>query len=256
MKFRNIIIVVFIMLLSTTYYSCSKLNSINGNGHVLTEERRLVNFDQINNEGQFNVYITYDTIYQAIVEAETNLIPYIRTIVNGNTLRIDSRENLRPGMPINIYIKTPDVKYIELSGSGTIVCDSVYGDNVGATISGSGSIEARLYGALADLDISGSGNMILDVESQMTYCKISGSGDMYVAGYSPEGNFNISGSGNINSFEFYQDKLDAKISGSGNMYVNVADFLTAKISGSGSVFYIGDPSIDVSITGSGSVIKE
>ncbi|PLX12833.1 MAG: hypothetical protein C0598_05250 [Marinilabiliales bacterium] len=154
MKIKNIVIIGFILMLSTTYYSCSKLNSVNGNGHVLTEERRLVNFDQVKNEGEFNVFISYDTVYQAIVEAETNLIPYIRTIVNGNTLIIDSRENLRPGMSINIYVKTPNVKYIELSGSGTIFCDSVSGDNVGSVISGSGSIEANLYGAVSELDIS------------------------------------------------------------------------------------------------------
>jgi hypothetical protein len=256
MKRKNISIILLMIFMSATYMSCSKLSSVNGNGHVLQEERRLVNFNQVVNEGEFNVIIIHDTIYQAVVEAETNLIPYIRTLVNGNTLIIDSREILHPGMPITIYVSTPEIKYVEMSGSGTIYCDSIFGNNVGAKLSGSGSIEAKLFGSASELVISGSGNMILNVESQMNFTTISGSGDIYIDGNTNEGEFKISGSGNINSYEFHQQNLDANISGSGNMYVNVSDFLKARISGSGSIYYLGDPGLDVSITGSGSVIKQ
>ncbi len=256
MKRNNIIIIISMFVLATTYTSCSKLSPVGGNGHVLQEERRLVNFNQVVNEGEFNVIITHDTIYQAVVEAETNLIPYIRTLVNGNTLIIDSREILQPGMPITIYVSTPEINYVEMSGSGTVSCDSIFGNNVGAKLSGSGNIEASLYGSASELVISGSGNMIIKMESQVNYTTISGSGDIYIAGNSNEGEFKISGSGNINSYEFHQQNLDANISGSGNMYVNVSDFLKARISGSGSIFYLGTPGLDISITGSGSVIKQ
>jgi len=227
-----------------------------GNHHVMTETRQLVPFTKVINEGEFNVIIVEDSITEAIVEAESNLIPYIRTIVNGNTLIIDTRENINSNLPINIYIKTPEVNSIKLSGSGTITADSLVGDNVEIAISGSGNINASVNAGLVDILTSGSGDMWLNVVSQFTYAKISGSGNINVDGNTKDGDFNISGSGNIHSYDFVQNNSDANISGSGSMYVNVIDYLKVKISGSGSVYYLGNPSLDISITGSGSVIHQ
>lgn len=256
MKIKNITLISFVILLSVSYSSCRKLVMLDGNHHIMTETRQLIPFTKVVNEGGFNVIIVEDSITEAVVEAESNLIPYIRTIVNGNTLIIDSRKNINSNLPINIYIKTPEVNSIKLSGSGTINADYLEGDNVEVVISGSGNINANVNAGLIDILISGSGDMWLDVESQITYSKISGSGTINLAGGTTDGVFKISGSGNIYSYDFIQNTLETDIPGSGNMYVNVIDYLKVKISGSGSVYYIGDPSLDVNITGSGSVIHQ
>ena len=256
MKLKNLILYSFVIILSVSYTSCRKLVMLDGNHHQMTETRQLVPFTKVVNEGQFNVIIIEDSISEAIVEAESNLIPYIRTVVNGNTLIIDSRENLEPNLPMTVYVRTPEVNSIELSGSGTITADTLVGDNVEVKISGSGNINASIRANLVDILISGSGDMWLDAESQIVYSKISGSGTINLSGSTKNGDFKISGSGNINSYEFVQDELNSEISGSGNMYVNVIDYLKVKISGSGSVYYIGTPSLDVNITGSGSVIHQ
>lgn len=258
MKIKNIILISCVVIFSLSYSSCRKLDfaMVNGNGHLLSETRILVPFTRVINEGNFNVIIVEDSITEAVVEAESNLIPYIRTIVNGNTLIIDSRENIQSNLSINIYIKTPEVNSIKLSGSGTIKADYLEGDNVDIVISGSGNINANVKAGLIDILISGSGDMWLDVESQITYSKISGSGNINIEGSTTDGVFKTSGSGNIYSYDFVQNTLDSDISGSGNMYVNIIDYLKVKISGSGSVYYIGNPSLDVNITGSGSVIHQ
>ena len=256
MRIKNIILISFSIMLSVSYTSCRKLVMLDGNHHQMTETRQLVPFTKVVNEGEFNVIIIEDSISEAIIEAESNLIPYIRTVVNGNTLIIDTRENLEPNIPITIYVRTPEVNSIELSGSGTITADTLVGDNVEVKISGSGNINANIKASLVDLLISGSGDMWLYAESQIAYSKISGTGNINLTGNSTNGDFNISGSGNINSYEFVQNELNSKISGSGNMYVNVVDYLNVQISGSGSVYYIGTPSLDVNITGSGSVIHQ
>lgn len=243
-------------MLSVSYSSCRKYVMLDGNHHQMTETRQLVPFTKVVNEGEFNVIIKEGSVSEVVVEAESNLIPYIRTIVNGNTLVIDTWENLQPNIPMNIYVTTPEVNAIKLSGSGTITVDSIVGDNVEIKISGSGNINANVNAGLVDISISGSGDMWLDVVSQITYSKISGSGNINLKGSTKDGDFNISGSGNIHSYDFVQDNLNSKISGSGNMYVNVLDYLNVKISGSGSVYYMGNPSLDVSITGSGSVIHQ
>lgn len=254
MKYK-VLTLLFLASVIVSFMSCSKLNNIDGNGHVLSETRQLVSFNQVVNSDIFDVYVSQDSIYQVVVEAESNLIPYIRTIVNGSSLEIDSRDNLRPGMPIKIYVSTPYLESMRLSGSGSMTCDSLIGYQVGMRLSGSGNMYANANAAICDFEISGSGNITATVNANVTHAKITGSGDFYLDGFSDEGNFKISGSGNINAYDLHQNSLDASISGSGNMYVNVADFLKATISGSGSIYYLGDPSTDVKVTGSGSVIK-
>lgn len=253
MNYKNTLIILTILAFSLSYYGCHKLVMLDGNHHQISEKRQLVPFTKVVNEGSFNVYIIQDTISEAIVEAESNLVPYIRTIVNGETLIIDTRESINSNIPINVYVRTPEINSIKLSGSGTMSTDSLTGDNVEIKISGSGNINANVDAGILNATISGSGDMWINAVAETTYTKISGSGNINLSGYSNDGDFNITGSGKIQAYEFTMESLEANISGSGNMYLYVMQYLQVKISGSGSVYYMGNPSLDVSITGSGSV---
>ena len=63
------------------------------------------------------VTIVPDTINEVILEGESNLLNHVRTIVNGNSLVIDTRENLNPNHTIYVTVKTPVLKGAYLSGS-------------------------------------------------------------------------------------------------------------------------------------------
>lgn len=235
---------------------CRKPFGISGNNQVTTETRQMHSFDKIENDGSFNVYITQDSIYQVIVEAESNLIPHIKTLVNGNTLIIDTRESLNNHSPMNIYVKTPELHVIELKGSGLMSLDSLNTDHLQVEISGSGNINGMAVANTVNTKISGSGNIFLEAHTSSIETKISGSGILDLMGESNTATHTISGSGDINAYSFVQNECTAKISGSGNMYLHVIDYLDVNISGSGSVFYIGDPQLTIKITGSGSVVKQ
>jgi len=234
-------ILLFLSAFSSLIYltSCSKFHTIDGNGNVTTESRTLSNFSKVKSEGSFEVYIAQDSVQSVTVEAESNLLPYIETDVSGSTLLIRIREhrNIDNHEPIKIYIKSPLVDDINLSGSGSIDCDSMITSDL-------------------DIHLSGSGDMNLIAVSNKIDATISGSGKIKMSGTASETDFNIDGSGNINAYDLLQDTCFADISGSGNMYVNVSDFLDVKISGSGNVHYIGNPIVNTSITGSGTVIHE
>lgn len=251
--------ILIISILSVTLIwsaGCKKYPYINGNGQITTEQRQLVSFNQIENSGTFNVYIKQDSVFTATVEAESNLIPYVRTLVNGNTLEIDTRENLRENYPINVYVTSPTVQNVKLSGSGYVLMDSLDTDYLEVVLSGSGQMDGYATTNSLTAKISGSGNINLEAYTNTSDIRISGSGDINLTGESGSGSCTISGSGQINSYSFTQDECYAKISGSGNMFLNVVDYLDVIISGSGNIYYIGDPSITVSITGSGQLIKQ
>ena len=246
-------ILVVTALLSS---GCKKFPYIDGNGQVTTETRQLVSFNQIDNSGTFNVYVKQDSVFTATIEAESNLIPYVRTIINGNTLEIDTRENFRETYPINVYVTSPTIQGVELSGSGYVKMDSLDVDYLQIVLSGSGQMDGYSVTNSLVAKISGSGNINLEAYTNSSDIRISGSGNINLIGESLSGSCTISGSGQINSYSFTQNECIAKISGSGDMYLNVVDYLDVTIPGSGSVYYIGDPSISVSITGSGQLIKQ
>ena len=256
MKFKYLILTTIIAATVLWSSGCSKYPKIVGNNQVETEQRQLVSFNKVDNEGTFNVYIRQDSIFSATVVAESNLIPHIRTIVSGNTLNIDTRENLQNNVPMDIYITTPIIQGAYLSGSGYVYLDSLDTDYLEVVLSGSGRMNGYTTTNQINTRISGSGN--IDLESYTNICNpnISGSGDIGLTGESSSGSFTISGSGRINSYNFIQSDCIAKISGSGDMYLNVIENLDVNISGSGSVYYVGNPSLNVKITGSGQVFKQ
>jgi hypothetical protein len=254
-KYLILLIVIFsaaIFLMS----GCRKYPRIVGNNQVTTETRQLVSFDRVENDGTFHVYIEQDSVFSATVQAESNLIPHIRTRVNGSTLIIDTRENLNNNAPMNIYVTTPIIQGAYLSGSGSLTLDSLYTQHMDVVISGSGSASGYITGTSLVTRISGSGTINLEAYTSTCSTSISGSGDTDLLGETLNGNFSISGSGSIRSYNFTQKECIAKISGSGSMYLNVSDKLDVTISGSGSVYYIGEPALNVKITGSGQVIKQ
>ena len=251
----SIILLLTALLLINT--GCDKaILPIRGNGVVTTETRDMSSFNRVDNEGAFDVYIIQDSVFDVTIEAESNLIGRIRTLMNGNTLEIDTKDNLKPSRPMKLIIRTPDVNGISLSGSGIIDLGVIVTDNLDVSLSGSGEIRGDIDAVNVSLSISGSGTSNLNLYCNDLETYISGSGDLYFNGIGNTALFNISGSGTVKAYNFELKECEAKISGSGDMYVNVSDQLNVNISGSGSVFYIGHPSINTNISGSGNVISK
>lgn len=256
MKLKFLIMAVLLSVVAISTQSCYKPFRLNGNGDVQTSTRQSFSFDAIDNQADFNVYVEHDSIFQIVVQAEANLIPHIMTNVNGNTLIIDTKANLHNNYPINIYVKTPTLNNITLSGSGLIQTDTIVTDHFSVNLSGSGDINGSVVSSNCNINLNGSGSIFYNVVAQNTSSTISGSGIIDLSGSSGNGNHVISGSGDLNSFSFLQNIVDAKISGSGNMFISVSEHLDATISGSGSIYYVGNPTTNINISGSGSVIRQ
>ncbi|PKP02690.1 MAG: hypothetical protein CVU11_10925 [Bacteroidetes bacterium HGW-Bacteroidetes-6] len=222
-----------------TATSCFRAHRIEGNYNLITVDRNLPPFYGVESTDDLDVEIVHDSLYFVEIEAEENLIPYINTDVVNQSLRIETqpRRNLDPNYPIRIIVHTPTLNSIELSGSGSIVSDTVTTTQLQIKLSGSGSITA-----IVDAD---------NINST-----ISGSGDIHLSGIAQHANFKISGSGDIHAYALLLDECIADISGSGNMYLSVADILDVVISGSGNIYYFGNPSVSISINGSGQLIHQ
>lgn len=245
------------LLLAVVYLSgCEKpWQRIEGNSDVVTETRSVPSFDRVQNTGIFDVYIIQSDYYEVVMEAESNLLPFIRTGVSGNVLKVETRDNLKPHYPIKVFVYTPEIEEVKLSGSGLIYSDTLYVDKLEVFLSGSGDIDILAFGNDIYTEISGSGSARVHAETDILGARISGSGEMQFTGFANTAEFNISGSGSIRAYDLPVKECYTKTSGSGDMYVSVSDYLDVNISGSGNVYYTGDPELNIKISGSGSVIR-
>ncbi|MCY1720323.1 DUF2807 domain-containing protein [Prolixibacteraceae bacterium Z1-6] len=212
-------------------------DTIEGNGIVTSEGRIAANFDKVKSSGDFEVHITHGDNYEVIVIAEENVIPYIETRVSNGILHIDSDNltTIRNRIPMEVFITTPSLEGIILSGSGTITTDYFSGKKMDILLSGSGKIRTAC-----------NTNEVKSV--------VSGSGTITISGTTSEADFAISGSGKIDAIDLASIDCHTATSGSGDMWISVDHQLKVNISGSGNVFYYGQPNLETHISGSGNVI--
>jgi hypothetical protein len=224
---------------SVGFFSCVGDFSVAGNGDPEMETREVSSFNEIKSSGDYEVEVIPGDDYLVEVTAESNLLPFIVTDVDGNVLKIRNRgtHNLHNTRPMKVYVTAPRLKGVSLSGSGFMETGSFPANNFEIVLSGSGKIETEIYSDGLDVQISGSGEVSVSGE-----CNHS---DMF-----------ISGSGKILSYGLEQQSCHATISGSGDIFVNVEDLIDVKISGSGNLYYMNMPDVHSGISGSGKVIDD
>lgn len=238
MKTRKLNTAIGLFLLVLVLTGCTDDIFIKGNGIVTSETRFASPFTEVNSSGSFYVQITPGESWSITVNAESNLLPYIDTDISHGVLELTVRgvRHLTNTRPMEIYVTTPVLKAIRLSGSGDITSGLFAGEEFSVLLSGSGNIKTAFLSEEADLTLSGSGNI-------------------EVNGNTEKGRLTISGSGKIMGYNLKVKDCTATISGSGDVYVYPLTKLHANIMGSGYVFYAGDPQVSSYITGSGKVLR-
>ncbi|MBK6966503.1 MAG: DUF2807 domain-containing protein [Bacteroidales bacterium] len=227
------LLALIILMLSAT--GCVR-ERIEGNYDVIIEERNSQPFSEVSSKGSFRVVIIPDDATWVEVKAESNVVPYIETWSDGTTLTVEYRDgyNIHEHFTVEVFLHTPVLESIRLSGSGKVESGSFSSDRAELQISGSGHIECAFVTANLSANVSGSGNLTID-------------------GIAESSNMKVSGSGKIDAINLNQKSCLANISGSGNILTSVSESLEAWISGSGCVYYVGDPAIETHISGSGKV---
>lgn len=239
MKILNQIKIPALLLPLLLLYSCEDAfwGCIQGNGNIVNQERTIGEFDNIVSSGSFvvEVYPGYESSLS--IKTDDNLLDYIRTSIQGNTLVLETRSGrcIRSRESITIYVYTPSVEKLKLSGSGLITCDNISTENL-------------------DLELTGSGKINCDnVEINFLRASVPGSGTIEIKGTAHSCDYTISGSGVIKGIDLMTDICYASIPGSGVIYTYVTENLDVNISGSGFLYYKGNPEIEQSITGSGGI---
>ncbi|MFT4660136.1 MAG: hypothetical protein ACI8XB_000394 [Patiriisocius sp.] len=226
---------IFIVTLFLGLTSCVKDHVESGD--IETEFREVAEFEKVILEGSMDIVITQDETYDLKVVAGENKMPFIKTKVTGNTLRVYEKNNhVHSTNHDKVYISKSYLSSVTLDGSGDIDGGGLFGDDI-------------------DISIDGSGDITLDLEMEdKVYCEIDGSGDMLLTGTAEELELELNGSGSLDARHFPVNFAYIMIHGSGEARVHALELLDVSIQGSGDVYYVGSPgTLTVDINGSGGI---
>ena len=217
-------VLISLILITGCYYG----PCMSGSGKVITEARDINGFSEVRSGGDFEVYVTQADDYSVEVVAYENLLSIIETYISGNSLIVETKNNscYKSGQPIKVYVSLPELKLLELNGSGKLIAGVSEGESL-------------------ECGNNGSGYLAVDtVYMEYLYLSNSGSGHIEVERiYSDEVTMVQSGSGTIDTKEVYEsEEVTIKHSSSGNIRSIVAGGLNvnAILSGSGRIDLSGD----------------
>lgn len=153
---------------------------------------------------------------QLVVSAPENILPLVKTTVEGDQLVIRLEGCVSLDEAIKISAGGPPPSSLRVSGSGLIDATGLSGKSLRVKVSGSGKVFASGQLGTVQVDVSGSGDVDLS--------------------------------------ELKAAELDVNVSGSGSVHAHASESARVDVSGSGSVRVAGNPvERDVDRSGSGQV---
>jgi putative autotransporter adhesin-like protein len=231
---------VFISSVLFLFASCKKENRcdcIKRTGDIITVTRDLKKFDRLFVEQNVNVFIIQDTVTEVKVEAGENIEPLIQTVVEDGILIIRNKNRCNWSRsykkPLNVYIKTPGLKYIHSNGTGNIKSvNTITVDSFDVRIENSGNIELTVNSGQVISHIYGAGDLTLHGTSSEHLCSIGGASFLYASDLTTNYTW-------IQSFTL------------GLCYVKTSGLLTYRIDDKGDIYCYGHPTTVQKISNQG-----
>ncbi|MDQ4141571.1 MAG: DUF2807 domain-containing protein [Bacteroidota bacterium] len=211
---------------------------IKGEGDVTSRTLQLQPFQEIDVNGDFEVYVTQGSPQKVEVKGESNILDELNTDVQNRKWKIKFDNCIRRNKTVKVYLTMPEVNSLYINGSGTISgLNKLTSSDLSVVVNGSGNIEA-------------------DLAANKVISRVMGSGEIELSGITKQQAITIAGSGEVKTYDLSAEDVNVKISGSGKTKVTASKTLDIELAGSGVVYYRGNPTVNTRISGSGKVIHE
>jgi hypothetical protein len=189
---------------------------IEGSGVLKNEKRNVADFSNVDVSGAINVEIVSQQGFSVDVEADDNLLNYVKTEVKGDTLKVYTKNWLSPKNKITVKISMPEISELEVSGASNVNLSAVKNENL-------------------NLNLSGASKVSVEGETQ---------------------NFSIdtSGASKINAENLKAENVNIDSSGASKIDIFVTNELKVDASGASKITYAGEPkNIEKDTSGASSV---
>jgi hypothetical protein len=225
MKSLKLLIISIICMALSACSNAQFRNSIQGEGPVVTEERNTSYFSGLNVRSGIDVSLKQGDKETITVEAEGNILQYIKTEIRDNVLHIyiEPNINIRFNGTKKVYVTMKDINSVKTTSAGDVTgLTPVNTINLKLNTSSAGDIKLEVNATLIEIDISSAGNITL-----------SGKADIL--------NADLSSAGDLEAYELKVKEADISVSSAGGARVDVADKLIARSSSAGDIYYSGNP---------------
>ncbi len=191
---------------------------IKGSGTMGTEARDLNWFKGVDVGGKFEVEITAQKDFGVEIQADDNLLQYVRTEVRNGVLHIETTRKISPSS-LRVKVWAPEIDNLDISGVAKVTVTNIKASSF--TLDSSGASKVNLAGETEKLNIDVSGATKIDAE-------------------------------NLRAVDA---NVDA--SGAAGVTVNVSRELRGDTSGAAKVLYVGTPTnVHKNTSGAGKVAQK
>lgn len=191
---------------------------VRGSGNTKDETRNLSDFKEIEIGGAFDVEVICGEKPSIQLTGDDNILPLIKTEVDGSTLHIYTNKNINPRRKLHLRIATESLERLDESGA-------------------------------CDINVSG-------INTESFVVNVSGASKLNLSGKTGHFRMDLSGAGKVSAKDLVCEVADVEISGAAKAEVFASENLRAEISGVGNLDYYGNPkNISKSISGVGSITQ-
>lgn len=183
--------------------SISFNSKVKGSGNVVAEKRNVSGFRAIEAGGVFFVEVTAGEEYSVEVEADDNLLQFITTRVDGDTLELETEKRFSTRNRIRVRISAPNIEEVRTGGASHFTLSTVNNDSLSV--------------------------------------KAGGASKVTVAGKTGRLNIEMGGASGVDASSLEASAVSVDAGGASRANVNVAEELTVDLGGASRVSYSGNP---------------
>ena len=216
--------------------SCNNGNCISGSGGYTSKEYNTASFNSVAVAGEADVYIVKDSTQSLRIEGQSNILNALNVKVSGQKLSIGEDNCFRNASRLKIYIGTPTLTGMIISGSVDVISTDTFTENEFSAI------------------LSGTGSMELNMNVQEFNASVSGNGDIKASGTATKQYLSSSGDGFFKCFDLVGEDVDINVSGTATMEVHATQTLHIDVSGTAFIYYKGQPTITQKVSGTATII--
>ena len=201
---------------STSLFTFSLNSGIKGSSVAGSEVRNVGGFKSVEVGGVFQVEIVAGNEFHVEVQADDNLLQYIKTDVDGGVLKIATTEKVNSRTPMRIMISAPNLEGLDASGACKVSAAGL--NSRSFDLGTSGASKVKLSGQVSKLEVV------------------------------------VSGASNIDAEDLKSETANVEASGASKVSVFVTERLISSASGASKISYAGNPkSVEKESTGASSV---
>ncbi len=213
-------LVLLVALYTGCGYAARMSDNLVGSGNRKTETRDLKDFTEITVNGAYKVEVACGQEGRSVeIEADDNLLPYIKTDLQGATLNITQERGLSFTSLPRVRISVPDLKVVRTDGASDFELVGLKNDVFRINVDGASKFRAS--GETGTLDVE------------------------------------LNGAARIDASQLRASTVNVESNGAGLTTVHATETLNATVNGVGSIEYYGDPKVvNPKVNGIGRVSKK